>query len=52
MMAAWKVLGESKEEVAKVVDSSKLDYELFDRWLKFAREAAALLPYAESHGRR
>ncbi|HEY2150806.1 MAG TPA: PSD1 and planctomycete cytochrome C domain-containing protein [Vicinamibacterales bacterium] len=35
MTAAWRVLGEPKEEVAKVVDAEKLDYELFDRWLKF-----------------
>jgi len=35
MQAAWKVTGEPKEDVSKVVDAGKLDYELFDRWLKF-----------------
>ena len=35
MVAAWRVTGEPKEEVAKVVDKERLDYELFDRWLKF-----------------
>jgi mono/diheme cytochrome c family protein len=35
MVAAWKVTGEPKEEVAKIVDAEKLDYELFDRWIKF-----------------
>src|SRR3954471_13000422 len=29
MVAAWKVSGEPKEEVSKVVDKDKLDYELF-----------------------
>src|SRR5262245_60365222 len=35
MQAAWRVTGDPKEEVRKVVDAEKLDYELFDRWLKF-----------------
>src|SRR3954462_2776360 len=35
MVAAWKVLGEPKEEIPKVVEAEKLDYVLFDRWLKF-----------------
>jgi mono/diheme cytochrome c family protein/cytochrome c553 len=35
MVAAWKVTGEPKEEFTKVVDEEKLDYELFDRWVKF-----------------
>ncbi|MBA3298120.1 MAG: DUF1549 domain-containing protein, partial [Acidobacteria bacterium] len=35
MRAAWKVLGEPKEDVANVAAREKLDYELFDRWVKF-----------------
>lgn len=35
MQAAWKVTGEPKTPKQKVVDAEKLDYELFDRWLRF-----------------
>ena len=35
MTAACKVLGEPKDEIPKVVDADKLDYELFERWLQF-----------------
>lgn len=35
MQAAWKVTGEPKTPKAKVIDSEKLDHELFDRWLRF-----------------
>jgi len=45
MTAAWKVLGEPKDEVWKVVDSEKLDYELFDRWLKFLAKPPRFYPY-------
>ncbi len=45
MAAAWKVLGEPKEDVAKVVDAEKLDYELFDRWLKFLVKPPRFYPY-------
>jgi mono/diheme cytochrome c family protein len=45
MAAAWKVLGEPKDEVAKVVDAEKLDYELFDRWLKFLAKPPRFYPY-------
>jgi uncharacterized protein DUF1553/uncharacterized protein DUF1549/cytochrome c len=45
MMAAWRVAGEPKEEVAKVVDADKLDYELFDRWLKFLAKPPRFYPY-------
>ena len=45
MSAAWKVLGEPKEEVAKIVDAEKLDYELFDRWLKFLAKPPRFYPY-------
>jgi mono/diheme cytochrome c family protein len=45
MVAAWKVTGEPKEEIAKVVDAEKLDYELFDRWLKFLAKPPRFYPY-------
>ncbi len=45
MAAAWKVLGEPKEEVPKIVDAEKLDYELFDRWLKFLVKPPRFYPY-------
>ncbi|MFN8060473.1 MAG: PSD1 and planctomycete cytochrome C domain-containing protein [Vicinamibacterales bacterium] len=35
MQAAWRVTGKPKEEAYKVVEDQKLDFELFDRWLKF-----------------
>ena len=35
MQAAWKVTGESKTPKQKVIDKDELDYELFDRWLRF-----------------
>jgi mono/diheme cytochrome c family protein len=44
MVAAWKVTGEPKEDVAKIVDAEKLDYELFDRWLKFLAKPPKFYP--------
>ena len=35
MRAAYRVTGPLKEEQARVADKEKLDYELFDRWIKF-----------------
>ncbi len=45
MSAAWRVLGEPKDEITKVVDAEKLDYELFDRWLKFLAKPPRFYPY-------
>ena len=45
MVAAWRVTGEPKEDVSKVVDGAKLDYELFDRWLKFLAKPPRFYPY-------
>jgi len=45
MAAAWRVTGEPKEDVARVVDDQKLDYELFDRWLKFLAKPPKFYPY-------
>ena len=52
MMAAWRVTGEPKEEIAKVVDGGKLDYELFDRWLKFLAKPPRFYPSTSTPGRR
>ena len=48
MQAAWKVTGEPKEEAALVVEQSKLDYELFDRWIKFLAKPPKFYPYLKS----
>jgi mono/diheme cytochrome c family protein len=45
MQAAWKVFGEPQEEVRRAVDADKLDYELFDRWLKFLAKPPKFYPY-------
>jgi hypothetical protein len=45
MAAAWRVLGEPKDDVARVVDDQKLDFELFDRWLKFLAKPPKFYPY-------
>jgi Protein of unknown function (DUF1549)/Protein of unknown function (DUF1553)/Planctomycete cytochrome C len=45
MVAAWKITGEPKEDVARIVDAEKLDYELFDRWLKFLAKPPKFYPY-------
>jgi len=45
MQAAWKVTGEPKEDMSKVVDAGKLDYELFDRWLKFLTKPPKFYPF-------
>ena len=45
MIAAWRVTGEPKEDKARTVDAGKLDYELFDRWLKFLAKPPKFYPY-------
>src|SRR5205807_6456109 len=45
MVAAWKVTGEPKEDMPKVADGEKLDYELFDRWIKFLARPPKFYPY-------
>ena len=45
MVAAWKVTGERKEDMARVADAEKLDYELFDRWIKFLAKPPKFYPY-------
>lgn len=45
MQAAWKVQGEPKEDVWRVASRDKLDYELFDRWVKFLSRPPKYYPY-------
>ena len=45
MQAAWKVTGEPKEDAAKVATGEKLDYELFQRWLRFLAKPPKFYPY-------
>ncbi len=45
MKAAWQVTGEPKKDKQKVVDSEKLDYELFDRWLVFLAKRPVFYPF-------
>jgi mono/diheme cytochrome c family protein len=48
MQAAWKVTGEPKEEMAVVVEETKLEFELFDRWIKFLAKPPKFYPYLKS----
>ncbi|HQZ16124.1 MAG TPA: PSD1 and planctomycete cytochrome C domain-containing protein [Vicinamibacteria bacterium] len=45
MQAAFRVTGEKKEDKFKVVESEKLDFELFDRWLRFLAKPPVYYPY-------
>jgi plasmid stability protein/mono/diheme cytochrome c family protein len=45
MKAAWQVTGEPKKDKLQVVDSQKLDYELFDRWLQFLEKRPVFYPF-------
>lgn len=45
LQAAWRVTGEPKEPVGKVVDQEKLDYEVFDRWIAFLAKPPRFYPY-------
>lgn len=44
MQSAWKVLGETRTDKIRVVESDKLDYELFDRWLRFLQKPPVFYP--------
>ena len=48
MMAAWRVTGEPKDDKSKVIEAQKLDYELFDRWLRFLEKPPTFYPYLTS----
>jgi hypothetical protein len=45
MQSAWKVAGPDKAELAIVVQQDKLDYELFERWIKFLAKPPKNYPY-------
>jgi hypothetical protein len=45
MQAAWQVKGEPKKDRLRIVDSEKLDYELFDRWLTFLDKRPVFYPF-------
>jgi hypothetical protein len=47
MQAAWRVTGEPKDELNKVVEEGKLDYELLDRWIHFLAKPPKFYPYLE-----
>lgn len=47
MQAAWKVSGEPKATVAKVVEEDKLDFELFQRYLTFLAKPPKFYPFLE-----
>jgi len=45
MESAWKVKGPQKADVETVVNQDKLDYELFERWLRFLEKPPKNYPY-------
>jgi cytochrome c553 len=45
VQAAWKVTGEPKDPIGRVVDQEKLDFELFDRWIAFLAKPPRFYPY-------
>jgi hypothetical protein len=45
MQAAWRIQGEPKAEIAKVIEAEKLDYELLDRYLHFLKRPPRHYPY-------
>jgi len=48
MVAAWRVTGEPKDEKTKVVEAQKLDYELFDRYLRFLEKPPTFYPFLKA----
>ena len=48
MQAVWKVEGEPKTDRNRVIEQSKLDYELFDRWSRFLKKPPTYYPYLKS----
>jgi cytochrome c553 len=45
MVAAWKVTGEPKADAAATASAEKLDYELFQRWIRFLAKPPKFYPY-------
>jgi mono/diheme cytochrome c family protein len=48
MQSVWKVAGPEKAELAVVVQQDKLDYELFERWIRFLAKPPKNYPYLVS----
>ncbi len=44
LQAVWRVQGEPNDQIAKVVEDGKLDYELFERWAKFSAKPPKFYP--------
>src|SRR5262249_42354086 len=45
MKAAWRVTGEPKEDLGRVVQRQRLDYELLDRYIRFLGKPPKFYPY-------
>jgi hypothetical protein len=45
MQSAWKVAGEPKKDVARVANEDKLDFELFERYIRFLAKPPTFYPY-------
>jgi cytochrome c553 len=48
LLAAWKVLGSPKLEVAKLAEEEKLDRETLQRWVKYLRNPQKEHPYLKT----
>jgi hypothetical protein len=44
----WEVTGKEKKEVSDVVDARKLDYELFERWIKYMAKPTDKYKYKDA----
>jgi mono/diheme cytochrome c family protein len=45
MQSAWKVTGEPKKDMARIANEDKLDFELFERWIRFLAKPPKFYPY-------
>jgi len=45
MQAAWRVTGEPKEDAEAVATKENLDFELFQRWIRFLAKPPKFYPY-------
>ncbi|HWE51141.1 MAG TPA: PSD1 and planctomycete cytochrome C domain-containing protein [Bryobacteraceae bacterium] len=48
LQGVWEVSGPQKKEMAAVVEARKLDYELFDRWVKYMAKPTDKYKYKEA----
>lgn len=47
LQGVWEVSGPQKKEMATIVDTRKLDFELFDRWIKYMEKTTDKYTYKE-----